>query len=609
MCRQDNHKLPNLSLPARLLATAALLLGWLLFSSAWLASVVVSGWGLTLSAFVDLGALLGSLHSTTPTAFWGLFGLHAVSLLLLNGVMVALMRRMALPRGFRAALVIGGRSLAALDLIAWLLLPYSGLVQLLLAPLLLLETALLLLGGLLPSREMWGFTRWRGAERPQRVVIVGGGFGGLYTAMGLDAMLGYHRDLEVTLVDKNNFFLFPPLLPSVATGAIETRQVSTPFRRVFEATNVRFRKATVEAVDLERRSVRTCVVVGEDPESHAPRVMQEELEYDYLVLAPGSTTNTFRVPGAEEHAFFMRRLGDAVAVRNHIIDCFEHAASQVDPELCRELLRFVVVGAGPTGVELAAEVQDLIQHVLLRRYPEIHGEHVEVYLIQSGKQVLPGWHEAVAQATADQLRGIHVKLVLDTRVTEVGPASVTLKSGEVIAARTVVWCTGVKPAPVMATCGLPQERDGKIKVEPDLRAPGQERVFVLGDVAACLGPDGQPLPALAQVAVQQGQQTAGNLSRLLRGKATRPFKYLNYGALICVGEHYAVVDLMGLRLRGFVAWFIWRTLYLSKLVGFGNRVRVVLDWTLDLLLERSIAQIRSDRAEPPAPAVPADGRP
>lgn len=597
MERPSNHILPNLPLWKKLGASLALMVGGLLFLSAWLASVVASGWGLTLGGLIHLGDLVESLRQTSPKSYPVLFAAHALSLPLIIGITRSLVRRMALPRGFRAAMIGAALGFGALDLLLWWLLPSSPFARALLAPTLLVETALLGLLGLLPLRELWVYSRWRGSAERQRVVIVGGGFGGLYTAMSLDKALGYHKDLEIVLLDKKNYFLFPPLLPSVATGAIESRQVTYPFRRIFEATNIVFRKECVERIDLENRRVHTRVTVGPDPVTRQPTTLKNELRYDYLVLAPGSTTNTFKVPGADEYAFYMRELGDAIAVRNHIIDCFELAAGERNREVAAELLRFVVVGAGPTGVELAAEMQDLIHNILLRRYPEVDPSLAEVILIQSGEQVLPGWHPQMASQTQAQLHAIRVDVRLGARVVEVGATTVRLGDGEQIKTQTVVWCTGVKPAEVMQSAGLQLTKRGQVEVGPDLRVPGQDRVFVLGDVAACKGPKGEPLPALAQVALQQGSQTGPNLVRLLKGKQTLPFKYFDYGALICVGEHHAVVNLMGLRLSGFIAWFIWRSLYLAKLVGVGNRIRVVLDWTLDLLVERSISQIWTSRRE------------
>ena len=586
--KHEAHELPRLSLAVKLGLSIFVAVGWLLFLSAWVAGAFAAGWAINLSVLVGLGELLAGFRETSSEGFWILFGLHAVSLVILNSVTQWLSRRMAMPRGFRTAIQVAGWGLAALDLFLWLLLPVIGLARALLAPVLLLETAGLLALVLLQLEEMWVYVRWKGSEEPVHVVIVGGGFGGLYTALSLDGVLGYHDDLRITLIDRKNYFLFPPLLPSVATGAIESRQVTNPFRRIFEATNVRFQKRTVTKIDLGARQLHACV--GDDDEQRS-----EVMDFDYLVVAPGAQTNTFNVPGADTHAFYMRELGDAISVRNHVIDCFEQAAHERHLEHRLELLRFVIVGAGPTGVELASELQDLIQHVLLRRYPEIDPDEVEVVLVQSGDRVLPGFHDMVAERTKQQLLDLEVRLVLGTRAVEVGPTHVKLKSGELLETRTVAWCTGVKPAKVIESMGLALNR-GKVGVSPDLQIPDHPGVFVVGDVAHCEW-KGQGLPALAQVAFQQGAQTGPNIARLMRGRSIKPFDDFDYGSLVCVGEHFAVVDLLGIRFSGFFAWIVWRSLYLFKLVGFGNRVRVLLDWTLDLLLERSISQIWTSRTE------------
>jgi len=423
------------------------------------------------------------------------------------------------------------------------------------------------------------------------VVIVGGGFAGLYTALELDRRLGHHRSLEIVVLDRRNYFLFPPLLPSVATGAIETRQVTYPFRRIFEATSVVFRKETVESIDVGARVIHTRADVDEKSTA-----LHRELRYDALVLAPGSDTQTFRTPGVAEHAFFMRELGDAVSVRNHIIDCFELAAQEQSAERRAALLRFVVVGGGPTGVELMAEIRDLIEHVLTVRYPEVSPEEVDLVLVQSGAQILPGWHPTVVQRATDQLHALEVRTLTGRKVQSVSEFAVALDGGETLPARTTVWCAGVKPAGLLGAVDLPKHPSGRVPVEEDLRVPGRPEVFVLGDAALCQH-EGKSLPPLGQVAFQQGTHTGKNLARLIRGEPLTPFRYFNYGALVSVGEHFAAIDLMGVRMSGALAWFIWRTLYLTKLVGFGNKVRVVLDWSLDLLVERSISQISASRQD------------
>jgi NADH:ubiquinone reductase (H+-translocating) len=595
--RDNSHPLPNLSLLRRLLATGTLLVGVVLFFAGWIVAVLLAEYEFTLSGLWTLGEILVVFEEQSMKTFMGVFIAHALSLPMIIGVTDSLFRRLPLPRGTRIALTVGPAALAALDLVMWAVIPLSPLSQHLLGPVMVMVSLVYAAKALWSLKHMWFFTRWRNPPaEPQRVVIVGGGFSGLYCAMGLDGKLGWNEHVQITVVDQRNYFLFPPLLPSVAAGAIETRQVTTPFRRIFEATNVAFRKESVARIDLEERVLHTCVATNRDPETGALVQTLSTVPYDYLVLSPGAVTNTFGVPGVEEHAFFMSELADAVQVRNHVIDCFELAARETDLAVRRELLRFVIVGGGPTGVELASELQDLAHHVLLKRYPEIEEAEVEVCLVQSGDRVLPGWHSMVADRSKSQLSTMGVRLLLGTRTVAVSPTTATLKTGEVLATRTVCWCTGVKPATMLAGSDLPLDRGGRVLVDGDLRVQGQDRAFCLGDAASLEDPaTGRPYPPLGQVAFQQGGQCATNLVRLLKGRETKPFRYFNFGSLVSVGEHFAVVDLLGMRFSGFVAWVVWRTLYLTKLVGFGNKVRVVLDWTLDLLLERSISQLQTRR--------------
>ena len=600
MARSNVYWLRNLDVGWKIAISVALVAGLALFLSGWIVSVAAINWEISWMTFVDWGERLGMLGGTLR---WGLLGAHVASLLMLLPTSLVLVRRMPLPRLTRRALFAVATVLAAADLGAWLLLPVARAAEAWLGGIVLALALLLtyLVGA--PLRALWQTRRWRTQpEKPVRVVIVGGGFAGLYAALGLDRVLGWSDKLELTVIDRKNYFLFPPLLPSVAVGAIETRQVTYPFRRIFEATNVRFKKETVEHIDLERGMITSKVDVDADAEGEVFRVRHDETAFDYLVLAPGSTTQTFDTPGTE-HAFFMRELGDAIALRNHVIDCFETAAREVDRELVEKMLRFVVVGAGPTGVEVASEVRDLIDNVLLPRYPEIDRALIEVILIDSGERVLGGWHGAVAESAETQLVRLGVRVLHGARVAAIGSDWVRLKDGSELATRTACWCAGVGASPLLARTGLSLDRARRVPVESDCRAPGHANVFVLGDAATFPGKDGRPLPPLGQVAFQQGAQTAANLVRLLRGESTRPFRYFDFGQLVSVGHHFASVRLLGVRASGFLAWLVWRALYLGKLVGFGNKLRVVLDWTLDLFIERSSSQIHATRVRLEAGAV------
>ncbi len=603
MSRKNVYVLRNLSVLKKLAISSALVLGLVAFLSGWAVSIFAVNWALSLMTVLDWGRRLEML----PDGWrFGLLGVHVVSLGLLLRLTLALIQRMPLPRLSRRAIYFVALLLAALDALLWLLVPVSAFARESLGAVVLALTFVLgyLVGA--PLGAMWRSRRWKNEPtRPVRVVVVGGGFAGLDAAMGLDRVLGFSENLELTVIDRKNYFLFPPLLPSVSVGAIETRQVTYPFRRIFEATNIRFKKETVERIDLARRVIVSKVDVDRDEATGTLRVRHDETPFDYLVLSPGSTTQTFGTPGTE-HAFFMRELGDAIALRNHIIDCFETAARETNVDLVRKMLRFVVVGAGPTGVEVASEVRDLVDKVLLPRYREVDPSLVEVVLVDSGTRVLGGWTDAVAAAAEAQLGHLGVRVLHGARVSEIGTDWVRFKDGTQLDARTTCWCAGVAASPLLAKTGLPLDRAGRVPIAPDCRVPGHDNVFVLGDCATCLGKNGKPLPPLGQVAFQQGGQTAKNLVRLLRGEATRPFRYFDFGQLVSVGHQYAAVRLVGVRLTGFVAWFVWRTLYLGKLVGFGNKIRVMLDWTLDLFVERSSSQIHATRERLEADAVHVD---
>lgn len=597
MRKIETYFFKRLPTSKKILFTLGILLTTLLFFVSWWGVYAIATYGKELSSFWELDDRLVMLAEGDQQVKYQIaFALHGLFLLLAIGIAVTFFGRAAIRRRLRALMIWGSTSISILGLVIWTSFFFADTARLLFFPVSALEILLLSAILFVPLTQMWFYHRWDHKNGKKRVVIVGGGFAGLYATVELDKILGYHDDLEVVLVDKNNYFLFPPLLPSVAAGSIETRQVTYPFRRIFETTNVCFQKAFVERVDPKAKKIYCEVDIGGVNDDGLGPNCSLVLDYDYLILCPGAETNTFKTKGVAEYGFFMRELGDAVSVRNQVIDCFERAAATQNLEQKREYLRFVLVGAGPTGVEAAAELHDLIHHILLPRYPEIDPSLIDVMLVQSGKGILPGWHQSVVDMSTKQLQRLHLRLVLDNRVVEVTKNSVTLKTGETLPTRTCVWCAGVKPSALLTRCQIPLAEDGRAIVEQDLRIKEYPEIFVLGDSAYLMDPTTQkPFPPLGQVAFQQGPQTAHNLVRLLEGKSSQPFKYFNFGALVSVGENFAVVDLLGIRFSGFIAWFVWRTLYLAKLVGVSNRIRVTIDWTLDLLIERSTSQIFSSR--------------
>ncbi|MFZ5892971.1 MAG: FAD-dependent oxidoreductase [Myxococcota bacterium] len=592
MKRADAYQLANLPLITRLAVSFILLVGLALFWSGWAVSIFFVNWELSLSSVLGWG---GRLMGLAPRVYHALFLVHVSSLSLLVALAYALFRRTPTPLLTQNAVFSVATLLALADVACWALAPRLPVAQAVLGSVGLALSICLVYLVVTPLTAMWRHFTWDPADgKPVRVVVVGGGFAGLYAALGLDRRLGYHPKLELTLIDRKNYFLFPPLLPSVAVGAIETRQVTYPFRRLFEATNVRFKKEAVLSIDCENRVIRSRVDVDEHAESGALIARHDETPYDYLVLAPGSLTNTFNTEGIE-HAFFMRELSDAIALRNHIIDCFETAARERDPLLLSKMLRFVIVGAGPTGIEVASEIRDLVDHVLLHRYPEIDASTVDVVVIDPGQRILNGWDANVAHSASAQLERLGVRVRQGVRLQKLGSDWVQLSDGTRLATRTCVWCAGVSAPELLRQCGLALHRNGRALVQADCRAIGHDRIFVLGDAAHFPTEDGRGLPPLGQVAFQQGAHTAQNLLRLLAGKPTQRFRYFDFGQLVSVGHHFAAVKLLGVRLHGFLAWFVWRTLYLAKLVGFSNKLRVVIDWTLDLFIERSISQLHTER--------------
>jgi len=591
MRKTDSYYLKNASLRFKLFSTAVIFFSIALLAWSWYISLTVLKFHRPSNMCVLLGDDLWALAHYKSGLYGMLFFFQAVAY---GGIFVTsrvLFQRTSLRRRMKKLLLLAAMLLVVLDQLIWAASPFIRFAQETVGYVGLASAVALIALTIPPLFQMWFYKRWPN-PKPARVVIVGGGFAGVYAALGLDKKLGYHRHLEITVIDKKNFFLFPPLLPSAATGTIEMPQVTQSYRRIFETTNIHYKKATVTSIDPAKQIVRMHVhLEGEDMarESGAAEV---DLAYDYLILAPGSTNQTFNTPGAEEHAIFVKELKDAILIRNRIIDCFERAAVVEDETIRRELLRFAVVGGGPTGIEIATEIQDLIHEVLLKRYPEISKEHPEVSVIQSGPQVLPGWPDSVVRHTTAQLQKLGVKLVLNNRVMEVRHNAVVLKDGPPVSTRSILWCAGVKPSPLLAACGVPLDKSGRIPVGADLRPTGYENIFVLGDCALFMDEKtGKPLPPLGQVAFQQGDHTAMNLARILCGEPAEPFKYFNFGALVSVGEHYAAVDLLGIKLTGFIGWFVWRTLYLAKMIGLSTKIRIMTDWTLDLLIERSIAVI------------------
>ncbi len=412
----------------------------------------------------------------------------------------------------------------------------------------------------------------------KRVVIVGGGFGGLHLVRHLEKRLR-RGESEVTLVDRSNFSLFTPLLYQVATGELPPHAVAYPLRVPLARAGFRFLRTEALAIDLERR-----VVVTEDG----------EIAYDHVVIAPGSVTNDFGIPGVKEHALVMKWLEDGRAVRHRILSTFEDAALIGDAARRRELLSFAIVGAGPVGVELAASMRDLIDHTLHGIYPSIDVRHEpSITLIDGADRVVPAMDERLSVIAQRRLEQLGVRIMLRTLVSEVGERSLRTKDGTTLTANTVIWAGGVKTNPLVAALGLPHAKDGRLVVDASFRAGGRDDVLALGD-AAHFEQEGRPLPMLAQVAVLQAPAAATNIARLVRGELPQPYIHKRKGDLVALGRTSAAAEFarpLHIVLSGLPAWTVWRTNYLMQLVGARNRGTLLVEWLLSYFSRRIVSDI------------------
>lgn len=416
---------------------------------------------------------------------------------------------------------------------------------------------------------------------PVRVLILGGGFGGVAVARRLERLFPGDERVEITLVDRENFSLFTPLLPEVPAGTLEPRHVVAPLRARLRRTVVR--QAEVRTVDLAARTVVA---------SHCPRCRLELLRYDHLVLALGSVTNFFGLPGIAAHALPAKSLADAVALHAHMIDKLEHADMEPDPDTRRELLTFVVAGGGFAGVETVAELNDFVRSAS-RYYPRVRSEEMRVVLVDAGRRILPEVSDPLSAYALGKLRSRGVEVRFDTRIERCAETRVWLSTGEEIGTCTLVWTAGITANPLVARLDLPRTGRGQVEVAETLEVRDRPGLWALGDCAAVPNrATGRPCPPTAQHAVRQGRRVAENIAAIIAGRSPEPFAYRPLGVLAGLGRRSAVAEILGLRFSGWFAWWLWRTVYLLKLPGLERKVRVALDWTLDLFFARDIVYLR-----------------
>lgn len=409
-------------------------------------------------------------------------------------------------------------------------------------------------------------------NRMPRVIIIGAGFGGLWAARALADV-----PVAVTLIDKNNYHLFQPLLYQVATAALAPPDIVYPVRTILRGqTNLAFRMAEVTAADLTARQLSTTVGT---------------IDYDYLIVATGGETNFFGMKSVERYGFGLKNIDDVLAIRNHILRLFELAAQETNAAARQAMLTFIIVGGGPTGVESAGALAELVYLVMPKDYPSINYYEARIILMEASNRLLTGLPEELGTATVEMLEKKRVEVKFGNPVADFDGEVVTLKDGEMIPARTLIWAAGIRAAALADKLGVKQAGLRRLVVKPTLQLPEYPEVMVIGDIAY-LEAEGQPLPMVAPVATQQAQTAANNIRRLVLGQEPEEFIYKNPGVLATIGRNAAVAHMGKWQFRGFFAWVLWLVIHIVRLIGFRNRIVVLINWAWDyFFFERAVRVI------------------
>jgi NADH dehydrogenase len=412
----------------------------------------------------------------------------------------------------------------------------------------------------------------------KRVVILGGGFGGAYCARALEKHLR-RFDADIYLIDRNNYFVFYPLLIEAGTGSVEPRHAVIPMRSFLRKTN--FVRAEATGVDIDRQEV-----------SYRPSGSDQDLRigYDHLVIALGSITKMPPVPGLAEWGFELKTLADAIVLRDRAIQLLELADANSSLEERRALLHVVIVGGNFTGVELAGELQSFMREAS-RGYKNVGPDDCRVTLIEITDRILPALDADLASYARQRLEGAGVEILLQRSVKTVFREGIETDDGRRIASQTVIWAAGVAPNPLVRKLPLPLDKLGYIVCERDLRVRGFQNIWAIGDCAVNPGPDGKPYPATAQHALRQGDDLGRNIAAVFQGRPTRPSDIATRGWMAALGGHKAVAKVFNYKVKGFPAWFIRQTYYLMRIPGWSRKLRIALDWTLNLFFARDIVQL------------------
>jgi NADH dehydrogenase len=412
----------------------------------------------------------------------------------------------------------------------------------------------------------------------KRIVVVGAGFGGLQAVTHLDHMFRHDRDVEILLVSDQNYLLFTPLLPQIASSYTDPRHIVQAVREIRGRKKFRFRREAVRAVDVAKQKLM---------------VDSGSIEYDALILAPGARTEYFNTPGARENSWDYKSLQHAVELREHIIDLCEHADHTPDEDARRAMLTFVVVGGGYTGVELVTEMRDFLFGYVVRKYRGIQASEIRLIVLEASPDVLRGIGPKLAAHAHRRLKVSGIEVRTSTQVTRVPEGSVEVNGNEILEAVTVIWTAGVRASELIESLPGPHDRIGRAVVNANLQLEDHPEVFVIGDSAAAV--NAQEAPRVAPVAIEQGNVAARNVGHLWRGEPLETYEYATKGMLVSLGMNYAVVKIAGIEFSGFLAWLFWNSVHLYKLVGLKKQLEVAGDWILGLIFPRDAAIVRSPR--------------
>lgn len=427
-----------------------------------------------------------------------------------------------------------------------------------------------------------GSQRWKrysqsSPDKLLRVVILGAGFAGLYCALYLEKRVKKYKSCEILLIDRYNFHLFTPILHEVTSGSVEPRHVVWPIRMMCKGRHILFERRCVEDIDFKTSEVRTST--GNIP-------------YDYLVIALGSSTNFYGNKEALKNCFEFKDLKDAIELRNHIIDLFEKASQEADIKERKRLLTFAIIGGGCTGVELISEIHDMVYSCLMRYYPAIAPSEIRLVLFEATDRLIPCVNNRLASLALEKLRLRRVDVRLCKKVIGARDGVIELDDKTKLDCGTVIWVAGVKAQDVIDKISIQKDKYSRIIVNEYLEVPSYPGVFAIGDCAHFEDILTKSiLPPTAQVAVQQAKIVAINIDARIRQDEPSLFRFKYSGDLVSLGEHYGVAELYGLDFYGLIAWFLWRTFYLFKLVGIKNKIRVGIDWAIALFFEKDISKL------------------